>query len=173
VLRRQKEKIVAEINDHIKSSRLVILTTFTGLNAGKITSLRNALRKAGSGYRVVKNTLIKRAAHDTDLQCLEESYFVGPSAILFTDGDPLGPCKVLKEFIREHGQIEIKGGVLDGKELSSDEINELASLPSREVLLSKLLFLLEAPKQRFINVLAGVPQRLVQVLEAIRQKKGG
>ena len=170
MLRRQKEKIVTEINDQIKASRLAILTTFTGLNVGKMTGLRNSLREVGSEYRIVKNTLIKKAAHDTDLECLGK-YFVGSSAVILANGDPVRPCKVLKEFIKEYPQVEVKGGVLDGKALSVNEVNELASLPSREVLLARLLFLLQASKQGLVKVLVGVPQKLVQVLEAIRQKK--
>jgi len=170
VLRRQKEKIVTEIHDHIKASRLAILTTFTGLDVDKMTGLRNSLREVDSEYRVVKNTLIKRAAHDTDLECLEEC-FIGSSAVIFTNGDPVRPCKVLKEFIKAHTQVEVKGGVLDGKALSVNEVDELASLPSREVLLARLLFLLQASKQGLVKALVGVPQKLVQVLEAIRQKK--
>ncbi|MBW1679585.1 MAG: 50S ribosomal protein L10 [Deltaproteobacteria bacterium] len=170
MLRRQKEKIVTEIHDHIKAFRLAILTTFTGLDVDKMTGLRNSLREVDSEYRVVKNTLIKKAAHDTDLECLEE-YFVGSSAVIFTNGDPVRLCKVLKEFIKEHAQVEVKGGVLGGKALSVNEVEELASLPSREVLLARLLFLLQASKQGLVKVLVGIPQKLVQVLEAIRQKK--
>jgi len=171
VLRRQKEKIVSELHGCIKDSRLVVFTTFGGMNVEKMTELRNLLREADSGYRVVKNTLIEKASSDTDLDRLEAGFFEGPSALLFTSADPVRPCKVLKEFMRRHEQLTIKGGVLDGTVLSGEKINELAELPSREVLLSKLFFLLRAPTQRFVTVLAGVPQALVRVLEAIRQKK--
>jgi len=171
VLRKQKEKIVNELHEQIKGSRLIIFTTYTGLNVENMTNLRSSLREAESGFRVVKNTLMKKAAQETDLEHLEEKYFEGPSAILFTSGDPIKPCKVLQEFIKENKQVEIKGGILDGKVLSIDKIKELASLPSREVLLVKLLFLLQASKQGLVNVLMGVPQRLVMVLEAIKKKK--
>jgi large subunit ribosomal protein L10 len=171
VLRKQKEKIVSELHEQIKDSRLIIFTTYTGLNVENMTNLRSSLREAESGFRVVKNTLIKKAAQKTDLESLGEKYFEGPSAILFTSGDPIKPCKVLQEFIKEHKQVEIKGGMLDGKVLSIDEIKELASLPSKEVLLVRLLFLLQASKQGLVNVLMGVPQKLVLVLEEIRKKK--
>jgi large subunit ribosomal protein L10 len=91
--------------------------------------------------------------------------------MLFTGGDPIRPCKVLKEFMKDHEQITIKGGVLDGKMLSEEKVNELAELPGREVLLAKLLFLMRASTQGLVNVLNGVPQALVHALEAIRQKK--
>ena len=171
MLRRQKETIVAELHDRIKDSRLVVFTTFGGMNVEKMTELRISLREADSGYRVVKNTLLKKAATDTDLDCLEAGCLEGPSAMLFTSGDPIRPCKILQEFMKQHEQIIIKGGVLDGKMLSGEKINELADLPGREVLLSKLFFLLRASTQGLVNVLTGVPQALVHVLEAIRQKK--
>ena len=171
MLRRQKETIVTELHDRIKDSRLVVFTTFGGMNVEKMTELRNSLREADSGYRVVKNTLLKKAATDTDLDCLEAGCLEGPSAMLFTSGDPIRPCKILQEFVKQHEQIIIKGGVLDGTMLSGEKINELADLPGREVLLSKLFFVLRASTQGLVNVLTGVPQALVHVLEAIRQKK--
>ena len=171
MLRRQKEEIVSELHDRIKDSRLVVFTTFGGMNVEKMTELRNSLREADSGYRVVKNTLIKKAADDTDLENLGADCFEGPSAMLFTNGDPIRPCKVLKEFMKGHEQLVVKGGVLDGAILSGEKVNELADLPSREVLLSKLFYLLRAPMQGLVNVLTGVPQALVHVLEAIRQEK--
>jgi len=170
VLRREKEKVVTELHDHIKDSRLIVLTTFTGLNVEKMTSLRNSLREVNSKYQVVKNTLMKRAACDTALESLED-FFTGSTAVIFTDGEPISPCKVLREFQKEHEQVEVKGGMLDGKVLSQNEIKEIATLPSREVLLAMFLLLLNAPKQKFVNVLAGVPQNFVRVLEEIRKKR--
>ena len=172
MLRRQKETIVTELHDRIKDSRLLVFTTFGGMDVAKMTELRNSLREADSGYRVVKNTLLKKAATNADVDCLEAAVWLeGPSAMLFTSGDPIRPCKILQEFIKRHEQMVIKGGVLDGKILSGEKINELADLPGREVLLSKLFFVLRASTQGLVNVLTGVPQALVHVLEAIRQEK--
>jgi large subunit ribosomal protein L10 len=170
VLRRQKEKIINEIRDQIHDSHLVILTTFTGLNVEKITKLRKSLREVESNYRVVKNTLITKAIKDTDLESLEK-FFTGSSAVIFAKGDPSRPCKVLKEFKKDHEQLEIKGGMFEGRMLLKKDIEGLADLPSREVLLAQFLFLLRAPQQRLVTVLIGVPQKLVRVLEAIKQKK--
>lgn len=172
MLRREKESIVTELHDRIKDARFVILTTFTGMNVEKMTQLRNQLRKAGGSYRVVKNTLLKRAAQETGLQVLDD-HFVGSSAIILVKNDPIAPCKVLKEFRKEYEQVEIKRAVLEGRMLTQGEVEELATLPGKPVLLSKLLFLLNAPPQRLVSVLAGVPQKFVRVLEAIRQKKEG
>lgn len=173
MLRKQKEKIVVDLHDRVRDSRLVVFTTFGGMNVEKMTELRRSLREVDSGYRVVKNTLIKKAAANTPVDSLDTGFFVGPSAMLFTDSDPIRPCKVLKEFMRRHEQLMIKGGVLDGRILSGEKIAELADLPGREVLLSKLFFVLRSSTQGLVNVLNGVPQALVRVLEAIREKREG
>lgn len=170
MLRKQKENIVTELHEYIKDSRLVVLSSFTGLNVEKMTDLRKSLQEVESTYRVVKNTLIKKAAQGTNLESIKGS-FVGSSAVIFTKGEPTRPCKIIKEFKKENEQIKIKGGVLEGKALSEKDIDELANLPSREVLLAKLLFFLRAPQQRLVNVFSGVSQRLVRVLEAIRKKR--
>jgi large subunit ribosomal protein L10 len=170
VLRKQKEKIINDIRDQVHGSNLVILSTFTGLNVEKITKLRKSLRGVESSYRVVKNTLINKAVKDTEMESLEK-FFTGSSAVIFAKGDPSRPCKVLKDFRKENEQLEIKGGMFEGRVLSDKDIEGLADLPSREVLLAKLLFLMKSPHQRLVNVLSGVSQKLVQVLEAIKQKK--
>ena len=170
MLRRQKETIINEIRNQIQDSQLVILSTFTGLNVEKMTKLRNSLREVESNYRVVKNTLIHKAVKGTDLESLKK-FFVGSSAVIFAKGDPSRPCKVIKEFKKENEQLEIKGGIFEGRILFKNEIEGLADLPSREILLSKIFFLLRTPHQRLVNVLVGVPQKFVRALEAIRQKK--
>jgi large subunit ribosomal protein L10 len=167
VLRNQKEKIINEIRDQIQDS--LGHPSPLRVNVEKITKLHKSLG-VESNYRVVKNTLINKAVKDTELESLEK-FFTGSSAVIFAKGDPSRPCKVLKEFKKEHEQLEIKGGMLEGRVLFKKDIEGLADLPSREVLLAKFLFLLRAPHQRLVNVLMGVPQKLVQVLEAIKKKK--
>jgi large subunit ribosomal protein L10 len=170
VLRSQKEGIVTEIQKSIHDAQAVILTTFSGLNVEKMTSLRNALRQIGCEYRVVKNTLIKKASQQTLLEQLAK-HFTGSSAVVIARKNPIGACRALREFKKEHTQVEVKGGMLEGRILSASDIDALASLPAKEVLLGKLLFLLRAPHQRLANVLGGLPQKLVLVLDAIRRKK--
>lgn len=170
MLRKEKEEVIIKIHDEIEASRLVVLTTFTGLDVEKMTNLRTALRKTDSNYRVVKNTLMKRAAEGTALAKLEEQ-FHGSSALIFCKGEPMEPCKILKDFAREQTAITIKGGVLDRRAVSREQIDAVATLPSREVLLAKLLFLMKAPHQGLVNVLVGVPQKFTRVIEEIRKKK--
>ena len=99
---------------------------------------------------------------NTDLESLDPGCFEGPSAMLLTSGDPIRPCKVLKEFMRDHEKFVIKGGALDGTLLSGEKINELAELPGKEVLLAKLFFLMRASTHGLVNVLNNVPQALVR-----------
>jgi large subunit ribosomal protein L10 len=172
VLREEKENLVAELSDQINESRLIILTTFSGLSVESMTALRRALRKTDSTYRVVKNTLLRRAAQDSALNDFDE-YFNGSSAVVFAKGEASEPCKVLKDFMKEHEAVTVKGGVLDEKAVTKEQIATIASLPSREVLLAKLLFMMNAPKQGLVNVLGGVPQKFVRVLEEVRKQKEG
>lgn len=172
MLRNEKEKVVAEICDQIKESRLVVLTTFTGLNVEKMTNLRNALRKVDTNYRVVKNTLVRRASQDTALKDLGKE-FTGSSALVLCKGEPMEPCKLLKEFMKENEAVTIKGGMLDNKVVFKEQIDAIASLPSREILLAKMLFVMKSPQQGLVNVLIGVPQKFVRVLEEIRKQKAG
>ncbi|HNU70658.1 MAG TPA: 50S ribosomal protein L10 [Thermodesulfobacteriota bacterium] len=170
MLRKDKDKVIAEIHDSITESRLVVLSTFEGLNVEKMTDLRTLLRKNGCTYRVVKNTLMRRAAAGTPLADLD-AQFIGSSAMIFCKGEPMEPCKALKDFSRDNAAVTIKGGILDERAVSREQIDAVATLPSREVLLGKLLFLMKAPHQGLVTVLAGVPQKFVRVLEEIRKKK--
>ncbi|MBN2468400.1 MAG: 50S ribosomal protein L10 [Deltaproteobacteria bacterium] len=170
MLRREKEEVVVEIHDQVKAARLVVFTTFLGLSVEKMSRFRDSLREAGGTYRVVKNTLVKRAVHGTVFEGGDD-YFQGSSAAVFANDDPVKLCKVLKQFLKEYAQIEIKGGALDGKIITSAEIEKLATLPSREVLIAKLLFVMKAPQQKFVTLLAAIPQKLVRVLDAVRMAK--
>ena len=172
MLRKDKQNLVEELHEQIRDSRLVVLTTFSGLNVEKMTELRSSLRGAESSYRVVKNTLMRRAAQDTALKDLDEQ-FNGSSALVFAKGEPMQPCKVLKNFMKEHEAVSVKGGVLDDQAINKEQIDAIASLPSREELLAKLLFVMKGPQQGLVNVLVGVPQKFVRVLEAIRKQKEG
>ena len=172
MLRKEKQSLVEELHEQIKESRLVVLTTFSGLNVEKMTALRTSLRSAGSNYRVVKNTLMRRAAQETALKDLDEQ-FNGSSALVFAEGEPMEPCKVLKNFIKEHDAVSVKGGVLDEKAVSKEQIDAIASLPSREELLAKLLFVMKGPQQGLVNVLVGVPRKFLRVLDEILKQKEG
>ncbi len=168
--RSKKEQVVAELQERLKDVKLAILADYSGLNVAKITELRNELRKSDAELRVIKNTLFKIAAQDTGFSVLDD-HLAGPLAVVMNFGDVVAPTKALVDFAKKNAQLEIKVGVMDGKALTIDQIKALSELPSREVLLAKLLSVMAGVQTSLVNVLSGVPRQFVQVLEAYRAKK--
>ena len=168
--RRTKEKVVAELNELLKDIRLAVLTGYTGMNVEKMNALRNNLRKSGTELRVLKNTLFGIASKGTDFSKLEE-HFKGPLAIALNRGDVIAPAKLLVEFAKKNAELEVRVGMLSGKLLSKDQLSSLADLPSREVLLGKLLSVMVGVQTSLVTVLSGVPRSFVCVLDAYRAKK--
>jgi len=165
-----KEQLVSELAAKLKEAKASFLADYRGLNVDQVNDLRGKLREAGVEYRVVKNTLLKLAAKDTESACLEE-HLQGPTAIAIAGDDPVAPAKILSDYAKANDKFEIKVGALNGQLLTLDDIKALADLPSREVLLAKLLGSINAPVSNFVGVLAAVPRSLVQVLSAIQDKK--
>lgn len=168
--RRTKEQIVSELQEKLKEAKLGVLTSFSGMNVAKMEALRNALRKSNAELKVVKNTLLGIASKETDFSILAD-HFKWPVAIVLSHKDPVGPTKVLIDFAKKNPELEIKVGVLDGKLLTRSDISALAELPSREVLLGKLVSVMAAVPTSFVTVLSGVPRSFVQVLNAYCDKK--
>ncbi len=168
-----KQQVVTELHEKLKRAKAVFLADFRGMNVGKATDLRNELRKASVEYKVVKNTLLDLASRDTDKEQLSPHY-AGPTAIAFSYDDPVSAAKVLSRFAKEQqATFKLKAGVLSGKVISAADIQALADLPSREVLLAKLLGTIQAPTANFVGVLAAVPASFVRALDAIRARKEG
>lgn len=168
--RSSKEKMVADLAEQLVSVKAAFLADYRGLNVEKLNQLRVELRNAGAEYRVVKNTLLRLAAKGTTVECLDAE-LSGPTAMALASGDPVAPAKVLSEFAKNNEKFQLKAGALEGKRLSVEDIKALADLPSREVLLAKMLGSINAPVSNFVGVLAAVPRSLVQVLGAIQEKK--
>lgn len=168
-----KQQVVAELHDKLQRAKAVFLADFRGMNVGKATELRNELRKAAVEYKVVKNTLLDLASRDTDKESLQP-FFIGPTAVALSYDDPVAAAKVLSKFAKEQqATFKLKAGVLTGKAISVPDIQALADLPSREVLIAKLLGTMQAPTANFVGVLAAVPGSFVRALAAIRDKKSG
>ncbi len=168
-----KQQIVADLHDKLQRAKAVFLADFRGMNVGKATELRNELRKAGVEYKVVKNTLLDLASQETDKAALSPHY-AGPTAIALSYDDPVAAAKVLSRFAKEQqATLKLKAGVLSGKVITVPDIQALADLPSREVLIAKLLGTMQAPTANFVGVLAAVPGSFVRVLNAIKTKKEG
>ncbi len=168
--RRTKEQIVSELQEKLKQARLGVLTNFNAMNVEKMESLRNALRKNDAELKVVKNTLLGIASKETDFKVLAD-HFKFPVAMVLSYKDPVAPTKALIEFAKKNQELDIKVGVLDGKLLSKEDITALAELPSREVLLGKLVSVMAAVPTSFVRVLNGVPAGFVRVLNAYAEKK--
>jgi large subunit ribosomal protein L10 len=168
--RDSKEQVVAELAGKLASAKAAFLADYRGLNVEQVNKLRNELRGVGVEYLVVKNTLLRLAAQGSTSECMTE-YLQGPTALAIATADPVAPAKILAEFAKANAKFELKGGALEGKILSVADVRALAELPSREVLLGRLLGSLNAPASNFVGVLAAIPRSLVQVLAAIQEKK--
>ena len=166
----EKQPVVLEIKEKLQASKGVVLTDYRGLNVSAITELRRKLRAAGVEYKVVKNTLTSIAAKELGIENID-AYLSGPTAIAYGLEDAVAPAKVIAEFAKEHKELEIKAGLLEGKLIGVDQIKALANLPSREVLLAKLLGSMQSPLYGMANVLQGNIRNLVYVLDAVRQKQ--
>lgn len=168
--RRTKEQVVSELQVKIKEANLGILTSFSKMNVEKMEALRKALRKSNAELKVVKNTLLNIAAKDTAFSILAD-HFKWPIAVVLSYKDPVEPTKALIDFAKKNPELEIKVGVLDGKLLDKSDITSLAELPSREVLLGRLVSVMAAVPTSLVTVLSGVPRNFVQVLNAYCDKK--
>lgn len=168
--KQSKEAVVAEFSGKLAEAKAAFLADYRGLTVEQANDLRRKLRAAGVEYRVVKNTLLRRAAKDTPAACLDD-YLVGPTAIALAADDPVAPAKALVEFAKDSKVFELKAGMLDGKLLTIDDIRALSDLPSREQLLAKMLGSLNAPATNLVGVFAAVPRSFVQVLAAIKDQK--
>jgi large subunit ribosomal protein L10 len=171
--RDNKQELVTEMHERLARAKAVFLADFRGMDVGKATTLRNELRSASVEYKVFKNTLLERASQGTDMECLSP-YLTGPTAIAISYDDPVGAAKVLSKFAKDpQGKFVLKVGVLSGKLMDVKQIQALADLPPREVLIAKMLGSMQAPATNFVGVLAALPGSLVRVLDAIRAQKVG
>ena len=168
--RKTKELVAQELHEKLKDFNLAVLTYYSGLNVEKLTALRNTLRKTDTELRVVKNTLLTIASKETDLNLLQDQ-FKGPIAIALNRSDVVETAKVLVDFAKKNAEFEIMAGMLNGRVISREQLSTLAALPSREILLGKLLSVFVGVQTGLVNVLSAVPRSLVQVLDAYRAKK--
>ena len=165
-----KEKVIAVLHEKVQNAKLIVLANYSGLSVEEITTLRNALRKSDTELRVIKNTLFEIALKETDAAALE-SYLNGPLAIALNNGDVVEPAKILVEFAKKNANLEVVAGTLEGKVLTGEQIRALAELPSRDVLLAKLLSVMVGVQTSLVTVLSAVPRGFVQVLDGYRAKK--
>ncbi len=169
MLKSEKQHLIDQLHTVFEKNSAVLLLDFTGINVADETELRGQISPFGN-YRVVKNTLALRAAQDTPLEDVVD-HFQGPTALAFSETDPVGLAKVLTGFLKTHPSMSFKAGVMDHKALTAEEVKRLAELPSRDVLLAKLVYLLQSPLTHLASALQSPVRSLVAVLTQIEAKK--
>lgn len=166
---KRKKAIVAEVSAQVASAQAIIIAEYRGIEVGKMTQLRAKTRESGIYFRVIKNSLVRRAVADTPYEGLAK-HMIGP--LVYGIGtDPVSAAKVLHEFSKDNEKFVIKVGAIGEHVMSRDEITALAALPSREELLSKLLGTMQAPITKFVQTLNEVPARFARGLAMVRDNK--
>lgn len=167
-----KVAIVNEMKEKLQSAQGAVFVGFSGLTVADVTKLRRKFREGGVEYKVIKNTLTRIAADELGYNDLD-SILEGPTALATSTEDAVAPAKILKEFIKETKTeaVTVKAGIVDGKVIDVAGVDALASLPSRDELLAKLVGSMQAPISGLVNVLQGNIRNIVYVLDAVRAKK--
>jgi len=167
--RETKKAQIAELHGMFGNASGAYLTGFSGLTVEEVNELRGEFRKVDVSYRVVKNTLARKALEGTPLAELA-SMFEGPTAVALSDADPVAPAKVLKAFIKDHECLSCKGGYLDGELFGAEDLDRIAALPGRDDLRSMLLSLVVGVPRGIVTIFGEVPAGFVRVIEARRKE---
>ena len=154
----EKQQVVAEISEKLRNYASTVITDYRGLSVADVTELRKQLREAGVEYKVLKNTLCRRATAEAEFTELDE-HLTGPTAVAFSKEDAIAPAKILNDFAKNNEHLKIKGGIVEGKVVDLDQLKALANLPSREGLLSMLLSVLQAPVRNFALAVKAVADK--------------
>ena len=170
VSRAEKDTELGQLQAAFREADAAVLVDYRGITVPQVTELRRQIRSAGGRYRVVKNSLAKRAAAGTSFEAFS-AQFAGPTAVVYTVKDPVALAKALTTFAKTLPSLTIKGAVVQGQALTPAAVVSLASLPGRQELYAQLLGVLQAPMQQLVTVLSAVPRSLVNVLSAAERER--
>jgi large subunit ribosomal protein L10 len=171
--REQKQKDLEALAEQFKSASTGMLVGFKKLTVAKDQELRRQLRDAGATYSVVKNTLARKAAEGTPFAAAND-HFKGVTALALAEGDPVQLSKAISKFVKDNPDVfSFKAGVVEGRVVALKDVEAIATLPSKEELISKVLFLINAQAQRLVTVISAVPRNLAIVVKQIGEQKGG
>lgn len=171
MLKADKQDIIEQIKEQFQQSSSAICVDFRGVNVEKITQFRRQVKDVSGNYQVVKNTLARRAIAETPFQELGQ-FLVGPTGIIFCQGEPMEPAKVATTFVKEtNGALQIKGGIVDGTVFDAKGIEQVSKLPSRQEMLAQLVSNLQSPISGLVGTLEGVTREFVYTLQAIADQK--
>ena len=169
--RETKQQDLAALTASLQNSKSAMLVSFSGVTVAKDQEFRNSIREAGAKYEVVKNTLARRASEGTALEPASE-HFKGVTAVALSNGDPVGLSKAISKFAKANPDIfTFKAGIVEGKVVALNEVEAIASLPSKEELISKVMFLINCQAQRLVTVISAVPRNLAIVVKQIGEQK--
>ncbi len=168
--RQDKSEMLASYQQGLAEAAHAFLFDYKGISVPQVTELRAKVRQHGGQYLVVKNTLALRAIQGKPLEGLA-TWFEGPTAVVFSDRDPVPLAKALTEFAKGAPMVQFKGALVERRPVAADQIKEIAELPSRQELIGKLVFMLQSPISRFVRCLGAIPQQFVSVLDQIAKSK--
>ncbi|MHB1949857.1 MAG: 50S ribosomal protein L10 [Acidiferrobacteraceae bacterium] len=165
----QKQAVVAEVAEIVSGAKAAVVAEYSGLTVAQMTGLRRKAHEAGVYLKVIKNTLVRRAVTGSDFECLKDHVY-GPLA--FAVGkDPVAIAKVVSEFAKDNARFVVKAGAMDGRLMSREDLEILAKLPGRDMLLAMVMGTMKAPVQKFVQTLNEIPARFVRTLAAVRDAR--
>lgn len=169
--RNEKDEIVSEVKEMIDSASAVYLTDYAGISVEDITDIRNKFRKEGVKYRVIKNTLFKRALKETGKFEKLNEHLIGMTGYVFAGSNPIAPAKIIQKYFDEKQKLPLKACYVDGEFYAGSELKTLASLPSKEEIISGIMGSLNSPASGIVGVLNAVMRDLVSVIYEVSKKK--